>query len=368
MTISALQGMGHKVAASIYCGVHEDGREWQGIPILNASQRPYGNTFIARNYRRWQADAMIIICDAWAIEPTQLAGLTVLPWMPVDCEPLSEQDKTWLAMARQAGVDVHPVAMSAHGQQMLRDHGVEAPLVPHGIELDVFNPDPAAGAAWREENGVPAGVFLIASVGINDSYPGRKAFDAQLQAFAAFAKGRNAAMYLHTIPEDPQGTDLVREGLALGLQGKLKFCDREARELDLFGPRYMRGLFNAADLVSQTSMGEGFGIPVVEAMACGTPVVATRASAQRELVPPSCGTLVSGERHWSRLHNAWWVQPYVHEITRAYERWHKRVTVAADACVRNAARYDVNVTAQAWKPVLDHLQAGQSASHGHRSG
>jgi glycosyltransferase involved in cell wall biosynthesis len=356
LNIRALQAMGHEVAASIYCGVHEDGREWQGIPVLNASQRPYGNTFIAGNYRRWDADAMIIICDAWAIEPTQLAGLTVLPWMPVDCEPLSARDRQWLAMAGK-GADIRPVAMSRHGQAMLADHGVQAPLVHHGIELDVFRPDPEAGWAWREANGVPAEMFLVAAVGVNDSYPGRKALDAQLQAFAAFAKGRNAAMYMHTVPEDPAGVDLVSEGLELGLKGKLKFCDRQMRELDLFGADYMRGMFNAADLFTQTSMGEGFGLPVIEAQACGTPVVATRCSAQTELVPPSCGTLVSGQRHWSQLHNAWWTEPFIHEITKAYERWHlkSRPPVTYTTCVRNAARFDINVTSQAWKPVLDGL-------------
>lgn len=365
----ALRAMGHDVAASVYCGVHEDGREWNGIPMLNGSQRPYGNTFVAGNCKRWDADALILVHDAWALEPTQLAGLTVVPWMPVDCDPLSELDKIWLSMCWKHGVDVHPVAMSLHGQQMINaylreqevtggtDQWMTAPLVHHGIDLDVFRPDPAAGRAWREENGVPLDTFLVASVGVNDSYPSRKAFDAQLQAFAAFAKGRNACMYVHTCPQDPKGVDLVKEGLALGLKGKLKFCEDFPRGLDLFGAGYMAGMYNAADLLSQPSMGEGFGIPAVEAMACGTPVVGTRAAAQPELIPPSCGTLVSGQRHWTTLHNSWWTEPFIHEITRAYERWHlkSRPPVTYTPCVRNAARFDINVTSQGWKAVLDGL-------------
>jgi len=358
LNIMALQAQGHEVAASCWAGVHDDGQIWNGIPILNASQRPYGNTFLAGNYARWQADVLILIHDPWTVEPSQLAGLTVIPWMPIDCQPLSELDRIWLEACARHGVGVHPVAMSQHGQKMLAGYGVQAPLVHHGIDLGEFYPDPDAGRAWRAAEGVPADTFLVASVGVNDSCPSRKSFDAQLQAFAAFAKGRNACMYIHTCPEDPKGIDLVKEGLDLGLKGKLKFCDDFRRGLDLFGTDYMRGMYNAADLLSQPSMGEGFGIPVVEAMACGTPVVASRASAQTELVPAGCGTLVSGQRWRSTLHNSWWVQPFVHEIIPAYQRWSRipRSTVAA--CTRNAARFDINVTSQGWKTVLDDIQRG----------
>ena len=35
----------------------------------------------------------------------------------------------------------------------------------------------------------------------------------------------------------------------------------------------MRSLYGAADLLLTTSLGEGWGLPVTEALACGTPVV-----------------------------------------------------------------------------------------------
>ncbi len=49
----------------------------------------------------------------------------------------------------------------------------------------------------------------------------------------------------------------------------------------------LRQLYNAAALFVLPSLYEGFGYPVVEAMACGTPVIASRASSLPELVGPA---------------------------------------------------------------------------------
>lgn len=48
----------------------------------------------------------------------------------------------------------------------------------------------------------------------------------------------------------------------------------------------------AADVVCQPSLVEPFGLATLEALACGTPVVATRVGGPPELVPPEAGVLV----------------------------------------------------------------------------
>jgi glycosyltransferase involved in cell wall biosynthesis len=54
-------------------------------------------------------------------------------------------------------------------------------------------------------------------------------------------------------------------------------------------------LYNAADVFMSTSWGEGFGLTLAEALACGVPVVAQDVSAITEVVGPG-GILLEPER------------------------------------------------------------------------
>lgn len=70
--------------------------------------------------------------------------------------------------------------------------------------------------------------------------------------------------------------DMLREIEALGIADRLHFTDYVDRE-DL------PALYSMADCFAFVSLYEGFGIPVIEALACGTPVVASSDPALREV-------------------------------------------------------------------------------------
>jgi glycosyltransferase involved in cell wall biosynthesis len=64
---------------------------------------------------------------------------------------------------------------------------------------------------------------------------------------------------------------------ALGLEGKVQFLQNvNNQDLAL--------LYNSASLFVFPSLYEGFGLPLLEAMACGTPVVAANTSSIPEIV------------------------------------------------------------------------------------
>ena len=70
---------------------------------------------------------------------------------------------------------------------------------------------------------------------------------------------------------------LQTQAAGLGLTGKVVFtsfvCDSR-----------LLHLYNAADILVTASIDEGFGLPPLEAMACGTPVVASRRGALPEII------------------------------------------------------------------------------------
>ena len=77
------------------------------------------------------------------------------------------------------------------------------------------------------------------------------------------------------------GSDFTNEQKAL-IQ-KLDIDDR-IRYLGKPDQKTLIEIYNAADILMFTSLFEGFGMPILEAMACGTPVITSNVSAMPEVV------------------------------------------------------------------------------------
>jgi glycosyltransferase involved in cell wall biosynthesis len=78
-----------------------------------------------------------------------------------------------------------------------------------------------------------------------------------------------------------------KKAKSLGLNGRVKFMGYVPRE-DL------PALFRGATAFVYPSLLEGFGLPIVEAMACGTPVVASNVWGTPEVVAtPEAGVLMA---------------------------------------------------------------------------
>ncbi|MBW2651015.1 MAG: glycosyltransferase, partial [Deltaproteobacteria bacterium] len=104
-------------------------------------------------------------------------------------------------------------------------------------------------------------------------------------------KHPDAHLFIHTNAYTvfPRGYDLVSWRRMLGMEKHIHFPTvnpivKPASKEEL------TKLYNAADLYVSLSVAEGFGLPILEAMSCGTPALVPRNSAQVELVE-GCGWL-----------------------------------------------------------------------------
>lgn len=341
---------GHDVAISAYAGVHES-RPWKdprtgiSIPILPSGGRLSGNGGIRGNYNRWNADLAILLLDEWTTFPEQFKDLTVIPWMPIDCKPLSAMSAQWLSLASRSGADIRPVAISQWGKSRLQEFAgsdISIPVVPHAFDPDAFYPDENLGLAWKTEQGIPEDMRVVSMIATNNEYPSRKAIDQQMQAFALFSKKKDdVVLYIHAETQNSQGFSLYSMARDLDLEGKVVFADPFRRQVDDFDDNYMCGMYNASIFYTQASMAEGFGVPYIEAMACGIPVVGTNWASASEIITPETGKLVDGDLWWNPRHQARWKNPSVQSIRNAFENLFRRHSGMMEPCIARAKEFSV---------------------------
>lgn len=348
-----LAAAGHQVAISASHGLEGAVLPWNGIPVYPRGFDKWGSDIVAGHAEHFAADLVLTLCDIWVLRPDVFTQLNTACWFPVDCKPLSVADYQWL---HQTGAT--PVAMSRYGQRMLADADITAHYAPHGVDTAMFTP--ADQAAARADLGIPADAFVV---GINSANvgatPSRKAFPQQFTAFARLRKRHNdALLLLHTEMAPPDGLNLPKLAVAAGIpQDAVVWSQQHPYRAGMFGPDYLANWYNVCDLVSNATYGEGFGLPTVEAQACGVPVVVTDNSASAELL--GSGWKVPGVPYWHGFHHAWWSAPDVDQLARTYEKAYDGGAAKrrGDQARNFALRYEADaVFTEHWKPTLELLE------------
>ncbi len=147
-------------------------------------------------------------------------------------------------------------------------------VVPCGVNLDLFQPVPKPEARRRIDADMEAPLLLF----VGRIAP-EKGLDRLIGALARLRHHRELRAIIvggegHRDPGLRQVEALARR---MGVAGRIRFIGRvEQPELASF--------YSAADLLVLPSAYESFGMVALEALACGTPVVATPVGAMEELL------------------------------------------------------------------------------------
>ena len=138
--------------------------------------------------------------------------------------------------------------------------------------------DRHAVATARERWGLPRGRTVV-YVGMSQPH---KNLDRLLQALAELAIGRERLEPAPTLAVI--GPNVRAERAALRARIHELRLEPHVRFLDSLRDEEVKLAYHAADVVVQPSLIEGFGLTLVEAMQCGTPVVASDIPVFREVV------------------------------------------------------------------------------------
>jgi glycosyltransferase involved in cell wall biosynthesis len=343
-----LRDLGHEVVIYANHGATQHVSSWNGITVLPMAWEAHGNDILAAHVQLTRPDLVITLDDAWPCNAAMMKGLPAAMWMPVDTDRLGIADERFLTESGRP-----PVAMSRHGEKCLTDAGFSPLYVPHGVDVQAFKP-PEDREKLRAEWGV-TGRFVIGICAANvDGI--RKGFAEQFRAFADFRREVPEALLLvHSMPRFPGNQlQLDRLALSLGIEDAVRFSDQYSLITGRIGPEALASWYGVCDVLSACSYGEGFGLPVVESQACGTPVVVTDCSAMTELVGP--GWLVGGEPYWNPVHEAWWTKPYIGQITDAYGLAYEGAAGRRADAREFATAYDADVILRDhWVPALETL-------------
>lgn len=160
-------------------------------------------------------------------------------------------------------------AISEAVRSVLIDEGVQpsrVEVIPNGIDVARVRQ-----AASKPELGLRRGRPILGTVGSLHSRKGHR----HLLHSVAELRAVGVDLDLVLVGDGPEATTLQELGESLGIAERVRFLGH------LTDPYPAMGAF---DIYVQPSIEEGFGIAVLEAMALGLPIVATRAGGLPEIV------------------------------------------------------------------------------------
>lgn len=154
--------------------------------------------------------------------------------------------------------------------------------LPNGVDADVFRPDGAAGLELRARYGIAESETVIVSTNRMEPVKGMTYLMAAIPSIlSTFDK-----VTFLVAGDGSQWEEFQQEIAKLGAQA----------EKVIFTGRLTNGevqqVVNAADIYVQPSLMEGCSIAIIEAMACGKPVIAADVGGNPDIISKETGILI----------------------------------------------------------------------------
>lgn len=360
---------GHEVAVSCTYGHQGNIGSWTSprghkIRLYPTGYETNGNDVLHNHADHWfDGDAsngwIIPLLDVWCLVNPLLAEFQVAAWAPVDHMPAPPDV---LKFFKRTGAT--PIAMSRFGERMFSKAGLEPVYIPLTVDTQAYKPtfELEIGGEMRNAREIfelPLDAFVVGMVAMNKGWArDRKGFNEAFRAFGQFwRQHNNAVLFVHSEKFGAaEGINLPELAENCGIpEHAIVFSNQYAYRLG-FPPHMMAAAYTAMDVLLAPSHGEGFCVPMIEAQACGTPVIASDFSAQSELI--GAGWRVDGQPEWDPAQHSSYICPSIPSVIECLES-----AYAADlagmqsAAVEFAAQWDTDtVFEERWIPFLETLE------------
>jgi glycosyltransferase involved in cell wall biosynthesis len=246
--------------------------------------------------------------------------------------------QTILEGFRQAA---HVIAVSNSTRDEIMRHRLFPPelitVIPNGVHpsCSAF-PDP--GSDVRAAELMPdLGTDSVWLLSVGSTLP-RKRLDVLLRVFAAIRQSVPKALLVRVGGLTPAQLQLARELSIEQAVLNLPFLERDV----------LAAVYRRATLLLHPAEAEGFGLPLIEAMACGCPVVASDLPVLREVgATAACYCPVADVDEWTRTAVA-----LLGEKTREPDSWELRRHNGRTHAARFSWTENARQTALIYKKVL----------------
>lgn len=278
---------GHEVAIFAFGGLQWGEVEYKGIKVFPNNAGDYGQTFFPIWFNAYKPDIVIYHYDAWILGGYRPPGGAKIAWYsPVDHDPVPPP---LVNMLKTAGGAV--ISMTKFAQAKFKEAGIESIYIPHAIDTKIYYPSDRKEARKRIE--LPEDCFLFLSVATNKGP--RKNLGNVLRAYKNFLDivpeaREDSFLFMHCFiyggGRNRYGYNLPEIWRGLNIAERIKCTEPDFCDAVGFTEEEMADLYRSADWSILTSLGEGFGLPLIESLACGTPCVYSNFSALPEVVGP----------------------------------------------------------------------------------
>jgi len=281
--LTGLAMKGHEIKVA---GMGYQGREHNyPFSVIPAATIQDAHAIANNLFHIWKPDLFLVAMDI-PLQQYFYEGLRQLKCRYMAITPLENGPLTMSWAAVLLNMDAVFFISELGKQEAIKAGISKAEHLIVGIDTVFWHPaTPEEKTQLRKGLGIGEDEFVVLTVADNQE---RKNLSAAMETIALLKKqmDRKVRYILVTRPDSPVGWKINDYSIELGLTKELMVFNRGLPVQDLWG------LYGVSDAYLSTSKAEGLGMPVLEAMACGVPCVASDVGAHRELLEKGRGFLI----------------------------------------------------------------------------